>query len=239
MVGSQRAFSQPCVNISFHLTITWRLSLPRKTFKFGRSMGCKVRSWIGNELCWEIFRSPCLASDSWRMARRRRSRRSQGSTLGTLPGRHSTSASSPSTGPSWSLACRSQMKNLDNIAPLLSLHKKIYKLYNLRLVDGETGRKPGSISGQQFQIKNCNNSHIYLFDWSNTVTVDDCINCKIFIGPVKVLARILCQLYHVAFCPRVLILCPFSRVLSSYFVLCQGFCLHPLSMVLSISFVLS
>lgn len=54
-----------------------------------------------------------------------------------------------------------------------------------RLVDGETGRRPGSISGQQFQIKNCNNSHIYLFDWSNTVTVDDCINCKIFIGPVK------------------------------------------------------
>ena len=55
-----------------------------------------------------------------------------------------------------------------------------------RLVDSETGRKPGAISGQQFQIKNCNNSHIYLFDWSNTVTVDDCINCKIFIGPVKV-----------------------------------------------------
>ena len=61
-----------------------------------------------------------------------------------------------------------------------------HKTINFRLIDGETGRKPGAISGQQFQIKNCNNSHIYLFDWSNTVTVDDCINCKIFIGPVKV-----------------------------------------------------
>ena len=68
--------------------------------------------------------------------------------------------------------------------PVLRLN--FHKTFNFRLIDGETGRKPGAISGQQFQIKNCNNSHIYLFDWSNTVTVDDCINCKIFIGPVKV-----------------------------------------------------
>ena len=54
-----------------------------------------------------------------------------------------------------------------------------------KLIDGETGRKPGTINGQQFQIKNCNNSHIYIFDWSNTITIDDCTNCKIFLGPVK------------------------------------------------------
>ena len=85
--------------------------------------------------------------------------------------------------------------------------KRHYKLCNCRLVDGETGRRPGSISGQQFQIKNCNNSHIYLFDWSNTVTVDDCINCKIFIGPVKV----------------------FEEYFASF--LCQGLCLHRMSFI--------
>ena len=53
------------------------------------------------------------------------------------------------------------------------------------LVDGEDGRLPGSINGQQFQIKNYNNSHIYISDWSNTITIDDCTNCKIFLGPVK------------------------------------------------------
>ena len=106
--------------------------------------------------------------------------------------------------------------------------KRHYKLCNCRLVDGETGRRPGSISGQQFQIKNCNNSHIYLFDWSNTVTVDDCINCKIFIGPVKVSPRIFCQLHPLSFVKgSVFILCPFSRVLSSSYVLSEGFCLHP------------
>ena len=54
-----------------------------------------------------------------------------------------------------------------------------------KLVDGEDGRLPGSINGQQFQIKNYNNSHIYISDWSNTITIDDCTNCKIFLGPVK------------------------------------------------------
>ena len=45
---------------------------------------------------------------------------------------------------------------------------------------------PGEISGNQFMIRNCQNSSIYLFDFINTITVDDCKNCKIFIGPTKV-----------------------------------------------------
>ena len=53
------------------------------------------------------------------------------------------------------------------------------------LVDGEDGRLPGSINGQQFQIKNCSNCHIFILDWTNTVTIDDCTQCKIFLGPVK------------------------------------------------------
>ena len=50
---------------------------------------------------------------------------------------------------------------------------------------GEVIRKPGSIAGQQFQLKNSSDCNVYLYDWSNTVTIDDCKNCKIFLGPVK------------------------------------------------------
>ena len=42
-------------------------------------------------------------------------------------------------------------------------------------------------SGEQFVIQNCENSNIFLFDYINTVTVDDCKGCKIFIGPTKVI----------------------------------------------------
>lgn len=47
------------------------------------------------------------------------------------------------------------------------------------------GKLPGSINGQQFIIQNCQNSNIYVFDWINTITVDDCYMCNIFIGPTK------------------------------------------------------
>jgi len=65
------------------------------------------------------------------------------------------------------------------------------------------GKLPGSIDGQQFLIQNCKvhsliihrnvyqmlpwlqDCAIYLFDHSAAVTVDDCIGCQIFVGPVK------------------------------------------------------
>ncbi|XP_027216690.2 protein XRP2 [Penaeus vannamei] len=47
----------------------------------------------------------------------------------------------------------------------------------------EVGRLPGTINGQQFIIQNCQSSKIYLFDFINTITVDDCSDCVIFIGP--------------------------------------------------------
>ena len=57
------------------------------------------------------------------------------------------------------------------------------------IVDGQQGgqvvRRPGSVGGQQFVIKNSSNCSIYLYDWANTVTIDDCKNCKIFLGAVK------------------------------------------------------
>ena len=64
------------------------------------------------------------------------------------------------------------------------------------------GKCPGSINGQQFLIQNCKVAYrlsnvyrillpclqdcaIYLFDYSAAVTVDDCVSCQIFVGPVK------------------------------------------------------
>ncbi|KAG0729474.1 Protein XRP2 [Chionoecetes opilio] len=47
----------------------------------------------------------------------------------------------------------------------------------------EVGRVPGTINGQQFIIQNCQSSHIFLLDHINTITIDDCSDCTIFIGP--------------------------------------------------------
>lgn len=65
------------------------------------------------------------------------------------------------------------------------------------------GKLPGSINGQQFLIQNCKvhclimyrniyqmlswlqDCAIYLFDHSAAVTIDDCVSCQIFVGPVK------------------------------------------------------
>ncbi|GIY36801.1 protein XRP2 [Caerostris extrusa] len=46
-------------------------------------------------------------------------------------------------------------------------------------------RLPNSVKGQQFIIQNCENSNIYIYDHINTITVDDCNGCNVFIGPTK------------------------------------------------------
>ncbi|KXJ12334.1 protein XRP2 [Exaiptasia diaphana] len=51
--------------------------------------------------------------------------------------------------------------------------------------DETTGRLPGKINGQQFIIRDCQDSNIYLFDHSATITVDDCTGCSFFLGPIK------------------------------------------------------
>ncbi|XP_040076466.1 protein XRP2-like isoform X1 [Ixodes scapularis] len=44
---------------------------------------------------------------------------------------------------------------------------------------------PGRVRGQQFIIQNCEDSTIYVLYHVNTVTIDDCINCNIILGPTK------------------------------------------------------
>ena len=46
-------------------------------------------------------------------------------------------------------------------------------------------KRPGEINGQQFIIKNCTKSKIYLFDHMSTLTIDDCSDCLFVCGPVK------------------------------------------------------
>jgi len=58
-----------------------------------------------------------------------------------------------------------------------------YLIENLN--DQTVIKAPGEISGNQFMVRNCQNCCIYLFDHINTITVDDCKQCKIFIGPTK------------------------------------------------------
>ena len=41
------------------------------------------------------------------------------------------------------------------------------------------------VVGQQFIIGGCRDCNIYLFDHVGTVSVDDCVNCRIFIGPCE------------------------------------------------------
>ncbi|KAK6630140.1 hypothetical protein RUM44_005691 [Polyplax serrata] len=53
------------------------------------------------------------------------------------------------------------------------------------LVCQEAIKVPRSIDGQQFIIQNCKDSTIYLLDYINTISIDDCINCKIILGPVE------------------------------------------------------
>ena len=53
-------------------------------------------------------------------------------------------------------------------------------------LDSEVVKAPGTIKGQQFIVRNCKNTNIYLYDHCNTVSVDDCKDCNIFIGPTKV-----------------------------------------------------
>ncbi|GAB6032776.1 Protein Xrp2, variant 3 [Chamberlinius hualienensis] len=60
------------------------------------------------------------------------------------------------------------------------------KDYTLENLKGEKIiKKPGSIEGEQFIIQNCEECEISVLDYTNSVTIDDCVNCKIILGPIK------------------------------------------------------
>eukprot|EP00049_Salpingoeca_infusionum_P026196 m.24400 g.24400 ORF g.24400 m.24400 type:complete len:345 (-) comp8591_c0_seq2:1815-2849(-) len=47
------------------------------------------------------------------------------------------------------------------------------------------GKEPGSINSEQFNIDNCKECTIALFDAMASVMIDDCSNCTVFIGPTQ------------------------------------------------------
>ncbi|KAL9979441.1 hypothetical protein ACROYT_G017112 [Oculina patagonica] len=58
------------------------------------------------------------------------------------------------------------------------------KDYTIGDLKGETVAKlPGELNGQQFIIQNNKDCSIFILDHTDSVTVDDCINCQIVIGP--------------------------------------------------------
>ena len=50
---------------------------------------------------------------------------------------------------------------------------------------GTVGRLPGQLNGKQFRIKDCNSAKILILDYTNTVSVEKCVDCQILIGPTK------------------------------------------------------
>ncbi|PRP82199.1 protein XRP2-like [Planoprotostelium fungivorum] len=51
--------------------------------------------------------------------------------------------------------------------------------------DATIVRKPGSLNGKQFVVEDCENCDIFVFDHTDTVSIDGCKNCRFFIGPVN------------------------------------------------------
>lgn len=50
---------------------------------------------------------------------------------------------------------------------------------------GVVGRLPGQLNGRQFRIKNCRSTTILVLDHTDTITVEKCTDCQVFIGPTK------------------------------------------------------
>jgi hypothetical protein len=46
-------------------------------------------------------------------------------------------------------------------------------------------KEPGSVNGQEFHIKDVNDSDVAVLCWSSTVQIDRLRNCKVFVGPVE------------------------------------------------------
>jgi len=90
----------------------------------------------------------------------------------------------------------------------------IQKIIHSKTKKGEVFVKlPGTINGNQFIIKNLEDCFVYIFDNSAVISVDDCKNCRIFIGPSKgsVFIRnsndcniaVICQQFRTRDCQRI------------------------------------
>lgn len=51
-----------------------------------------------------------------------------------------------------------------------------------QIVNGKRIKSIGEVEGQPFEIIDCNDSELLVLDYSDQVQIDECVNCKIFIG---------------------------------------------------------
>lgn len=51
--------------------------------------------------------------------------------------------------------------------------------------DASIMKPPGSIGGEQFIIRNCQNTSLYILDHLNSVNIDDCTDCVVILGPTQ------------------------------------------------------
>ena len=52
--------------------------------------------------------------------------------------------------------------------------------------NGEVLKKlPGQVNGIDFCIMNLTNCSVYIMDYMAQIFIDDCSDCKIFLGPVE------------------------------------------------------
>ena len=65
--------------------------------------------------------------------------------------------------------------------PKTKLDKRNYMALNLE--DTVVTKKPGQIDGQQFVIQFCKRCTIHVLDHCAQVTIDDCEDCEVIIGP--------------------------------------------------------
>lgn len=52
------------------------------------------------------------------------------------------------------------------------------------LTSSQQIKRPGELNGQQFIIRNCTNTKIFLLDHTSSLTIDDCSDCIFVTGPV-------------------------------------------------------
>lgn len=65
-----------------------------------------------------------------------------------------------------------------------TLKREDYIFSNIRVPSLLT-KLPGSINGQQFIIEDCSDCDVFLLDNCTSVQIDECVNCRIVVGPCQ------------------------------------------------------
>lgn len=85
------------------------------------------------------------------------------------------------------------------------------------LTSSQQIKRPGELNGQQFIIRNCTNTKIFLLDHTSSLTIDDCSDCIIVTGPVA--NRSGAKLQKRSFQNKLLLtVTTFSNVLSTFYL---------------------